>query len=129
MDARLLVLLGSLVAATAGFAAECVTDARGRTVCGNRQETVAVNPNTGKVTSAQRRPGGVTTTQSDTGTKTAVNTRTGNAAVAQTNANGVTTTETRRGGQAKTKNGVGVAQGPDGTVCAKGRNTQGCTHR
>jgi len=48
------------------------------------------------------------------------------AAVAQTNQNGVTTTNTTRGGQAKTKNGMGVAEGPNGTVCAKGKNNQGC---
>jgi len=38
----------------------------------------------------------------------------------------VTTTQTSRGGVAKTKNGMGVVQGPNGTTCARGANTQGC---
>ena len=55
--------------------------------------------------------------------------RTGNAAGAQTNQNGVTSTKTARGGEAKTKNGMGVVEGPNGTVCAKGKNSQGCTKK
>lgn len=51
---------------------------------------------------------------------------TGNAAVQQTNQNGVKTTQTTAGGKAKTKNGMGVATGPNGTTCIKGVNNQGC---
>jgi hypothetical protein len=36
------------------------------------------------------------------------------------------TVRTTSGGKAKTKNGVGVAQGPNKT-CAKGKYQQGCT--
>ena len=49
--------------------------------------------------------------------------------MAQTNQNGVTSTKTARGGEAKTKNGMGVVEGPNGTVCAKGKNNQGCTKK
>jgi hypothetical protein len=45
---------------------------------------------------------------------------------AQKNANGVTTTQSSKGGQAKTKNGKGVYQAPNGTTCAKTANNQGC---
>ena len=38
----------------------------------------------------------------------------------------VTTTKTARGAEAKTKNGIGVATGPNGTTCVKGKNNQGC---
>ena len=54
------------------------------------------------------------------------NSRTGNAWKSQTNQGGVTTTETSRGGEAKTKNGKGVAQTPSGKTCVKTRNNQGC---
>src|SRR5271155_4535953 len=109
-----------------GAFADCVTNARGKTVCSNGQKAVAVNPNTGTVTTVQKNPSGVTTAQSSNGTKAAYNPHTGNAAVAQKNANGVTTTQTSRGGGAKTKNGMGVVQGPNGTTCAKGTYNQGC---
>jgi hypothetical protein len=113
--------------ACAADAANCVTNLRGKTVCSNGEKAVAVNPNTGTVTTAQKNPSGVTTAQNSNGAKAAYNPRTGNAAVATTNQNGVTTTQTRRGAEAKTKNGMGVAQGPNGTTCAKGVNNQGCT--
>ena len=77
---------------------DCYKNARGKTVCSNGQTGVAVNPNTG------------------------------NVGVSQKNQNGVTTTQTTNGGKAKTKNGVGVAQGPGGTDCAKGKNHEGCTN-
>ena len=123
MKTQLLIALMSF--ASLASAADCVTDARGRKVCSNGDKAVAVNPNTGKVTTAERN-GGSRTVQSNSNTQAAVNSRTGNAAVAQTNQNGVTTTKTARGGEAKTRNGVGVVEGPDGTVCAKGKNNQGC---
>jgi hypothetical protein len=76
--------------------AQCVKNARGKTVCGDGTTAAAANPNTGK------------------------------AAVAQKNQNGVTTTKTTTGGTAKTKNGTGVAQGPGGTTCAKTKNNAAC---
>lgn len=75
----------------------CVKNARGKTVCSDGQSAAAVNP------------------------------KTGNAAVAQKNQNGVTTGQTSKGGKSKTKNGMGVAQGPGGEDCAKGKNHEGCT--
>jgi hypothetical protein len=68
---------------------------------------------------------GVTTAHTATGAA-AYNPHTGNAAVAHTNAYGVTHTQTARGGQAVTKNGMGVAHGAGGTTCAKGRTHAGC---
>jgi Protein of unknown function (DUF3300) len=87
---------------------------------------VAVNPQTGRVTTAQKYPSGVTTMQNNNGAKAAYNPNTRNGAVSQTNANGVRTTRTTRGGQATTKNGRGVATGPNGTTCARGANNAGC---
>jgi hypothetical protein len=107
---------------------ECVKNARGKTVCTNGEQAVAVNPNAGTVTTAQKNPIGATSAQSATGnTAAAVNHRTGNAAVAHTNPNGVTTTQTSMGGQAKTKNGKGVYEAPNGTKCAKTAHNNGCT--
>ena len=123
---KILLTLALMVFASGAFAADCVTNARGKTVCSNGQKAVAVNPNTGTATTVQKNPSGVTTAQSSNGAKAAYNPNTGNAAVAQKNAHGVTTTQTRRGGVATTKNGVGVAQGPNGTTCAKGKYNQGC---
>jgi hypothetical protein len=87
---------------------------------------VAVNPQTGRVTTAQKYPSGVSTAQSSNGTRAAYNPNTRNGAVSQTNSNGVRTTRTTQGGQAKTINGKGVATGPNGTTCAKGVNNAGC---
>jgi hypothetical protein len=74
----------------------CTTNPRGQTICSDGQSAAAVNPKTGK------------------------------AATAQKNQNGVTTTQTSSGGKAKTKNGMGVAQGPGDETCAKGKNHKGC---
>ena len=115
------MLLGS-----AAFAADCVTSLRGKTVCSNGEKAVVVNPNPGTVTTAEKNPGGVTTAQTSNGQKAAYNPNTGNAAFSKTNQNGVTTTQTGRGGEAKTKSCMGVAEGPNGTACAKGSNHQGC---
>ena len=120
------ILLGLLFASSA-LAADCVTNARGKTICGNGQSAAAVNPRTGTVTTAPMPQGGVKSAQSNNGTKAEYNPYTGNAAVSQTNQNGVKTTQTRHGAEAKTKNGVGVATGPRGTTCAKSANNQGCT--
>ncbi len=93
---KALLMMTCMFLASGLFAEDCVKNARGETVCGNGQSAAAVNPNTGK------------------------------AAAAHKNQNGVTTTQTTTGGRAKTKNGMGVAQGPNGTTCAKGENHQGC---
>ena len=76
--------------------AECVKNARGRTVCGND------------------------------GNAGGYNARTGNAWKSEKNGNGVTTTQTRAGGEAKTKNGKGVYKSPSGKTCARTANNQGC---
>jgi len=125
MKAAWMVVL--IFLASGASAADCVKNARGKTICSNGEKAIAVNPNTGTVTTAEKNAGGVTTVQSSNGTKAAVNPKTGNVAVAQTNQNGVTTTKTARGGQAKTKNGMGIATGPNGTTCVKGVNNAGCT--
>lgn len=93
----LLLMMLCVLFASRTFANDCVKNLRGETICSNGQTAAAVNPNTGK------------------------------AAVAQKNQNGVTTTHTSSGGEAKTKNGKGVAQGPGGTTCAKGKYNSGCT--
>jgi hypothetical protein len=151
------LIVGCLLVAPVSYGAECVTNSRGQTVCGNGANAVAVNPNTGTVTTAQKNANGVTTmqnsngakaaynpktgtattsqryqngavsAQNSNGTKAAYNPNTGNAAVQTKNANGVATTQSSRGGEAKTKNGMGVAQGPGGTTCAKGKYNAGCT--
>jgi hypothetical protein len=77
--------------------ADCVKNARGETVCSGGQSAGAYNSNTGK------------------------------GAAAHKNSNGVTTTQTTGGGKSKTRNGKGVATGPNGTTCAKGANNAGCT--
>jgi hypothetical protein len=77
--------------------ANCVKNARGKTVCSDGQSAAAYNPNTGK------------------------------GAIANQNSNGVTTTQTTGGGKSKSKNGKGVATGPNGTTCAKGVYNAGCT--
>lgn len=87
---------------------------------------IGVNPQAGRVTTAQKYPSGVTTAQSSTGAKAVYNPNTRNGAVSQTNRNGVKTTQTTQGGQANTKNGKGVASGPNGTTCAKGVSNAAC---
>jgi hypothetical protein len=94
---RFSISIAGLFLASGLFAGQdCYKNSRGKTVCNNGQTAVAGNP------------------------------RTGNTAVAQKNGNGVTTTQTNRGGESKTKDGKGVVKGPNGTVCAKGDNRQGC---
>jgi hypothetical protein len=126
MLVKILLTMAFVLFASHAFA-DCVTNRAGKTVCSNGQSAVAVNPNTGKVVTAQKSPTGVTTAQTNTGAKAAYNPHTGNAAVQQTNQNGVKTTQTRAGAKATTKNGVGVVTGPNGTTCVKGVNNQGCT--
>ena len=109
---KAVLMLALICFASAASAADCVKNARGKTICSNGEKAVAVNPNTGTVTKAEKNPGGVTTVQNSNGTKAVVNPRTGNAAVAQTNQNGVTTTKTARGGQAKTKMAWALPRAP-----------------
>jgi hypothetical protein len=155
MHMKVLLVLAFTLVASSVLAEECVTTVTGRTVC-KPSATAAANPATGTVTSAQRYPNGtttaetntgakaaynpntgtavttqkyangVTTAQSNTGAKAAYNPHTGNAATQQTNQNGVKDTQTTAGGKAKTKNGMGVAEAPNGTKCARGANYQGC---
>jgi hypothetical protein len=107
------------------LADQCVTTVTGRTVC-RPGEAAAVNPATGTVETARRYPNGVTTAETSSGAKAAYNPHTGNAATQQTNQNGVKDTQTSAGGQAKTKNGMDVAEAPNGTKCARGANYAGC---
>lgn len=93
---KVLLMMACVLLASSLVAQDCVENARGETVCGNGKTAAAANPNTGK------------------------------AAVSQRNSNGVATTKTNTGGEAKTRTGKGIAQGPNGTTCAKGKNNQGC---
>ena len=143
------LLIGLCVMTASSAAAECITTARGRTVCrdaagaivasapgATAPGAVVVAPSVVAVPGAVVAPRAVVATQpyahgvgavhSGYGGAAAYNSRTGNAAVSHTNANGVTTTQTLRGGEAKTKNGMGVAQGPGGRTCAKGRGQTKC---
>lgn len=146
MKTSLILIL--LVAVSSPASAQCVTGAGGRTVCrgpaGNivasppapaapavvaAPQAVVVAPGAAVVPGAvvgRTYSSGVSTVQNGYGGKAAYNPHTGNAAVSQRNANGVTTTHTSRGGEAKTKNGMGVVQGAGGTTCARGRNQTRC---
>jgi hypothetical protein len=88
-----LLMMVGMFLASSLLAQDCVTNLRGQKVCKNGDTAVAVNPNTG------------------------------NAAVAHKNSNGVTTTQTSYGGEAKSKNGVGVAEGANGSKAAVNTNT------
>ena len=94
---KVLLVMMCMFVASSLSAQDCVKNARGETVCGNGRTAAAVNPNTGR------------------------------GAATHKNSNGVTTTQTTSGGKAKTKNGMGVAQGPNGKTCAKGKYEAGCT--
>jgi hypothetical protein len=54
------------------------------------------------------------------------NRRTGTAWKSEKNQYGVATTQTSKGGTAKTKNGKGVYEGPNGKKCYKTANRRGC---
>jgi hypothetical protein len=92
---KTLLILACLMVTSNAFA-ECATNARGESVCGNGQTAGGYNQNTGKAWSSQK------------------------------NQNGVRTTQTNRGGEAKTMNGKGVASGPGGTKCYQTANSRGC---
>jgi hypothetical protein len=94
---RVLLMMVGMFLASSLFGQDCVKNARGETVCGNGRTAAAANPNTRRDAAAHK------------------------------NSNGVTTTQTNSGGKAKTKNGMRVAQGPNGKTCAKGKHEEGCT--
>lgn len=81
---------------TSASYAECTTNAHGKVVCGNGDKAVGYNS------------------------------KTGTAYKAETNQAGVKTIENSRGGKLKTKNGVAVYKGPNGTTCVKAPNNKGC---
>jgi hypothetical protein len=91
-----IVFVMACLAFSSNAFAACARGVDGRIVCGEGAAAGGYNPNTG------------------------------NAWKAETNARGVTMTETSRGGEAKTKNGMGVVQTPGGKTCAKGRYNKGC---
>ena len=93
---RIPVIILLLLACSSNVFADCVRNARGRTVCGNGEEAGGYNA------------------------------RTGTAWKSEKNQAGVTTTETSRGGEAKTRNGKGVYQSPSGKNCVKTANNHGC---
>ncbi len=68
---KLLLIIALILSAPGVFAANCVTNAQGKTVCSDGQSAVAVNPKQATVTTAQKSPGGVTTVQNSNGTKAA----------------------------------------------------------
>lgn len=92
---KTLVILVGLVLSANAFA-ECATNSRGETVCGNGQAAGGYNQNSGTAWTSQK------------------------------SQNGVTTTQTNRGGEAKTINGKGVVKGPGGTTCYRSANSHGC---
>jgi hypothetical protein len=92
---KILILLACVLLSSSAFA-ECTTNARGVTACGNGQTAGGYNANTGKAWEAQK------------------------------NQAGVTTTRTSNGGEAKTSNGKGVYKSPSGKTCYKSANSHGC---
>lgn len=92
---KIVLLVACLIISSSAFA-ECATNNRGQTVCGNGSSAGGYNRNTG------------------------------NAWTSQTNQNGVRTTQNNRGGEAKTANGKGVVRGPGGTTCYRTANSHGC---
>ena len=93
---RILAILLLLMTFSASAFADCVKNARGRTVCSNGENAGGYNARTGK------------------------------AWKSETNDAGVTTTETSTGAEAKTKNGKGVYKSSSGKTCVKTANNQGC---
>ncbi|MGZ8157704.1 MAG: hypothetical protein ACXWT1_10605 [Methylobacter sp.] len=91
-----IVLLAICLVLSSTAFADCVKRPNGKTVCSNGENAGGYNPNTG------------------------------NAWKSETGDLGVKSTEGSRGGQATTKNGVGVVQTPSGKTCVKTRNNQGC---
>jgi len=92
----LTLMVVSSMGVSSTVSAECYTNARGRYVCGNGQEAGGYNA------------------------------KTGNAWKSEKNQNGVATTQTSAGAEAKTKNGKGVYQRPNGKNCYKTAYNHGC---
>jgi hypothetical protein len=93
---RISVILLLLMVCSSNVFADCVKNARGRTVCSNEQKAGGYNA------------------------------RTGTAWKSEKNGAGVTTTQTSRGGEAKSKNGKGVYKSPSGKTCVKTAQGQSC---
>jgi hypothetical protein len=93
---RIPVIIVLVMVCAANVSADCVKNARGRTVCSDGEKAGGYNA------------------------------RTGTAWKSEKNDAGVTTTETSRGGEAKTKNGKGVYKSPSGKTCVKTAHNQGC---
>jgi hypothetical protein len=90
------MIILALTVSSSTASAECYTNARGRYVCNNGQAAEEYNA------------------------------KTGNAWKSDKNQNGVATTQTSAGGEAKTKNGKGVYQSPNGKNCYKTAYSHGC---
>lgn len=90
------VILLTLMLLSSNAYANCITNERGRVVCSNGSEAGGYNSGTGTAWKSSR------------------------------NENGVATTQTSRGGTAKTKNGKGVYQSPNGKDCYKTASSHGC---
>jgi hypothetical protein len=93
---RIGLLVLTLMLFSSSAFANCVTNERGRVVCNNGEEA-----------------GGY-------------NSKTGNAWKSERNQNGVATTQTSAGRKAKTKNGKGIYQSPNGKNCYKTAYSHGC---
>ena len=93
---RIVAIILTVMAFSSTVSAKCYTNARGRHVCNNGQEAGGYNSRTGKAWKSDKSQKGVTTTQ------------------------------TSAGGQAKTKNGKGVYQSPNGKNCYKTAYSHGC---
>jgi hypothetical protein len=93
---RIAAIFFTLMIVSSSAFATCYTNQYGRVECNNGSSAGGYNPNTG------------------------------NAWHSQTNQNGVRTTQTNHGGYAKTKNGKGVYQSPNGKNCYKTAYSHGC---
>jgi hypothetical protein len=93
---RISVIVLMVMVFSSSAFANCVTNERGRVVCSNGDSACGYNSRTGTAWKSTR------------------------------NQNGVATTQTSRGGMAKTKNGKGVYQSPNGTNCYKSASSHGC---
>ena len=93
---QITVILLTLMLFSSNAHAHCVTNMRGRVVCSNGEDAGGYNA------------------------------KIGNAWKSEKNQNGVTTTQTSTGGMAKTKNGKGLYQSPNGKDCYKTAYNHGC---
>ena len=93
---KIAIALACVLFASNAYAADCVTNARGKVACADNGKAVGYNPNTGTAVKSTKNDAGVTTIQSS------------------------------KSGTAKTKNGKGVYTSPSGTKCVKTANNAGC---